>query len=263
MVKILTIVLIISLITTVFPQDYSSFNKSTVSFFDSVEQFTKDFNRENATNILESTNFSDSVVERLLKSYYNVKANDPVGFHKYELLKREEFEKNYNPQSNELMLPEKIGIIYRIISSKYGKQCINLLLIPWYLKVKILDFNFEPLHSPKGQSFKNYVLAEVQEVVKGVKFYSVGQTIKIYYKTQWMQGKQFKKNNSYFVALHESNCQKGDCANIGLGTFPDDNGGVYQIENNEINAPNNYFGFKDKITWSEFKNEFVKKYLIK
>ena len=244
---------------SIYSQNAENFKVSTINFFNKVTEFTQDFNRSNIDDLLVSKQFTDEKINKLLEEYYNVKAEDPEGFSKYQHLKRNEFEirNKTNPTTKELMIPEKIGIIYRIIVSKYGKNNTDLFLTPWFLKIKVIDIKSEKLNNPEGPTSKSYLLAEVLDVIKGQKKFNTGEIIRIYFLQDWLHDKKFEKNKSYFVPLKQSNCYYGNCEEVGLVMFPDNNWGVYPIENNELIASDNYFGFPDKIDWTNFKKNFI------
>jgi hypothetical protein len=249
---------------SIYSQNTEKFKESTIDFFKSVTDFTKDFNRSNIDNLLGSRQYTDEEINRLLEEYYKVKAEDPEGFARYQHLERNEFEdrNKTSPHTKELMVPEKIGIIYRIIVSKYGKHYTDLFLTPWFLKVKVIDIKGEKLNIPQGPTSRAFLLAEVQDVIKGEKKFANGEIIHIYFLSDWLHNKKFEKNKSYFVPLKQWNCKYGDCEEVGLVMFPDNNWGVYPIENNEVIAPNNYFGFSDKMDWINFRKNFINQFIL-
>jgi hypothetical protein len=266
--KKITFLLVIALFSlNSFPQEKSTLKKSPIDFFTTVENYTKEFNRSNKDNLLKSKVYSDSEVLALAEEYYKAKADDPIGFHFYEKGKQKEFEENLSKKTvskDELMFPEKVGLVYKIISSKYGRNFTETIGIPWYLKVNVLDIKQGKFKSSIGILGKTYLVARIEEVIKGEKFFKQGDTIEINYLANWLSdaNKKFENNKSYFLGLREWDCYDGNCTEIALYVFPDKNDGIYPIENGYVIAPDNYFGIEDDLGWSKFKSEFIKKYIL-
>ena len=241
--------------TGVFPQGKIQVKKSVIDFFATVENYSKGYNRTNKEAFY------------LAKQYYKAKVEDPIGFHIYEQDKRKEFEEKFNRRTiskNELMLLEKVGVIYKIISSKYGRPFTDIISIPWYLKVHVLDIKRGTFKSSVGILGKTYLVAKIDEIIKGKNFFNKGDTIEINFLGNWLSDAniQFEKNMTYFAGLREWDCYNGNCTEIALYVFPDQDEGIYPIDKGRVTAPGNYFGIKDSLKWSDFKREFIKKYIL-
>jgi len=264
MKKLIFLLLILFIGLEIFSQEKSQPKKSVLDFFNTVEDYSKDYNRFNRNELLKSKNYTNQEAFYLAEQYYKAKAEDPIGFYNYQNNKRKEFEENKNVNKSDLMLPEKVGIIYRIISSKYGRAFTDIIVIPWYLKVYVIDIKHGEFKSSIGTLGKTYLVAKVEEVIKGKDFFKEGEIIEVNFLGNWLSdaGKQFEKNKSYFMGLREWNCYNGNCTEIALYVFPDKDHGIYPIEDGHVIAPNNYFGIENNLPWSMFKSEFVKKYIL-
>jgi len=251
----------------IFPQGNIQPKEKVMNFFTAVENYSKGFNRDNKEGLFKSKQYTNQEVYDLAQKYYQAKAEDPIGFHFYLENKMKEFEekfKNKTVKQSELMTPEKVGVIFKIISSKYGRSFTEIIGIPWFLKVQVLDIKQGKFNSSVGILGKTYLVAKVEEVIKGQNIFKEGDTIEINYLSTWLSdaNKQFEKKKTYFTGLREWNCYNGNCTEIALYVFPDEDDGIYPIENEHVTAPGNYFGIKDNIQWPEFKSEFVKKYVL-
>ena len=262
--NILLFIVFLSIIS--FSQEKPIVKKSVTDFFTTVENYTEGFNKSNKNDLLKSKIYSDSEVLTLSKEYYKARAEDPTGFHVFEKEKSKEFENQLNKtkSTNELSFPQRMGIIYRIISSKYGRAFTDIITIPWFLNVQVLDIKYGKFNSSVGVLGKTYLVVKIEDVIKGKNFFKEGDTVKINYLSNWLNdtNKKYEKGKNYFVGLREWNCYDGNCTEIALYVFPDKDNGIYPIENGHVIAPENYLGIKDNLPWSEFKNQFIKKYIL-
>ena len=263
------IILIILIRANCFPQTQPK--KSVMDFIKTVENYTKDYNRNNEKELFKSKNYSKEEALSLAKQYYKAKVEDPVGYRIYWDQRYREFEDYYkknmynkNFDHTQLGPAKKVGIVFKIISSYYGKAFTQIIGIPWYLKIHVIDIKRGKFKSSIGVIGKNYLVAKIEEVIKGKNFFSEGDTVEINYLGDWLRdaNKRYEKSKTYFVGLREWNCYNGNCTEIALYLFPDEDDGVYPIKNGRVIAPGNYFGIEDNLQWSEFKSEFVKKYIL-
>lgn len=267
MKKVNVIFLMIFLVIKIFPQEKSEIKHGVKDFFDTIENYTKDYNRSNKEDLFKLRNYSKEDALFLAKEYYKAKAEDPVGFHKY--LQRlnnnfnDYFKKNNN--TDELRPAQKIGIIYKIISSRFGSAFTDIIGIPWYLRIHVLDIKAGKFKSSIGIIPKTFLVAEIEEILKGGNFFKERDTIEINFLGNWVANadKSFEKNKNYFVGLREWNCYTEDCPDIALYIFPDNNHGIYTIDNGYLIASKNYFGFDDRLEWVKFRQEFNNRYIIK
>lgn len=263
----LLLILIIFIGIELFPQDKIPPKEQVMIFLSAVENYSKGFNRYNKEELFKSKQYTIEEVYALAQKYYQAKAEDPIGFHFYLNNKMNDFEekvKNKTVSQSELMTPEKVGIIFRIISSKFGRSFTEIIGIPWFLKVQVIDIKQGEFNSSIGILGKTYLVAKVEEVIKGQNIFKEGDTIEINYLSSWLSdaNKRFEKNKTYFTGLKEWNCYNGNCTEIALYVFRDVDDGIYPIENGHVIAPGNYFGIKDNMQWPDFKSEFVKKYVL-
>jgi hypothetical protein len=270
--KILNILLLILFWgIEIFPQAKVQPKKSVMDFITTVENYSKGYNRSNEKELFKSKNYSKEEALSLAKQYYKAKAEDPVGFRIYWDQKYEKFTEYYeknihnkNFDRTQMGPAVKEGIVLKIISSYYGKAFTEIIGIPWYLRFHVLDFGHGKLKTSTAVFGTTYLIAKVEDVIKGKDFFKEGDTIEINFLDNWLMNpnKQYEKNKSYFAGLREWDCYNGNCDKIALYVFPDKDDGIYPIENGDVVAPDNYFGIKGNMKWPEFKSEFVKKYIL-
>jgi len=240
--------------------------ESVKDFFDTVKNYTQDFNASNKEGLLKTHKYSDEEIESLLYKYYKAKAEDPVGFYKYQenedAVNKEHLEKSIG---NELSLAKKVGIIYKILSSKYGRPFVDIINVPYYLKVKILNIKQEKFESSIGLVPRTKMVVEIDEILKGEDRFRDKNIIEINFLNFWMRNtkQNFEINKEYFVGLIPWNCYNGDCGDIALQIFSDGNYGIYPIENNNIITKGNLFQFGEVSKWSNFRNQFEEKFIMK
>lgn len=203
------------------------------------------------------------------KKYYKAKAEDPVGFNNYIHIETEKLRNKLSKNkdsAHETRPGVKVGIIKRIIALHYGDQFAEAIDVPYFLKAKVLDItqgkfegNIEKIIMPK-----TILKIEVQEIIKGKGQFKENDTLEVNFLSDWMRGssKTFTIGQIYFLPIRPWNCYEGICRELALNQFPDNNFGIYPIENNFIKIDNDYFLLGKKVEWNAFKKEFINRYLF-
>lgn len=261
-IKKLTLLFIFLLTADGLSQESYSISESVKDFFETIEIYTKDYNSINKKDVINKS-FSKEELKSLLLKYYKAKAEDPISFYKYQ----KELDKNIGESldkdnNKELSIERKIGIIYRILSKEFGKNFMDIINVPYFLRIKILEIHQERFQSSIGLIPKTRMVVEVRETIKGKHFFNDKEIININFLNFWLSNakKNFEINNEYFIGLIPWNCFNGDCNEIALQMFNDEEKGIYPIENNKISNIN-FFKISET-DWKSFKNKFIQKYII-
>jgi|GEM_PF-3025726 len=248
-----------------------SVSKPVKDFWQLMNQFSTRYNGKD--NFVK--NYSANEIDTLTKKYYIATSEDPIGF-------KLKIEGEYygldslarNNKGLTISHIPKIGLMKEIISSKYGKNFSEIISVPYYLKVTIISDSGSIFEGPINTRVKNNphnifrtsqgnLLAKVEDVIKGKRFFKVGQNIIISYLTFWIaEGRKFfQKGKTYFIPLKPWGLLQG-YSKITIDILPDNNYAIYPVENGSISTPGNYFGFGETEDWNLFKQEFTKKYIL-
>ena len=105
--------------------------------------------------------------------------------------------------------------------------------------------------------------ALIEDVLKGEIQFTKGSIISIEYLSQWLgeSSKQFQVDKSYFIPLRPWMGTKGFLGWT-LNFLPDNNFAIYEIENEVVKTPENYFDIETETNWADFKKLFTKKYIL-
>lgn len=274
--KIITLLIFLILTFVQFvsyAQQHDSVSEDVKSYWKLMDQFSSRYKNKNDI----SKKFSDEEIDTLTISYYRVISEDPIGM-------MNEFEHKFQKWDSVtnaihgLPKDDPPGVKLRktrdIIASKFGKNFANIISVPFYLKVKIIEDSssvYEGLiDSKRGYIARNIfktrqsnITAIVEEIIKGNKFFKEGQKITIGYLPFWTAGssKHFENGKTYFVPLKLWDSRYSH-SQFTINILPDNNYAIYPIERNTISTPNNYFRFGNSTNWNEFKKEFMQKYIL-
>lgn len=219
--------------------------------------------------------YSGNEIDTLTKKYYKAICENPVGFkvrieneyNKYDSLARSKHGLPYG------FIPQ-VGLMKEVISSKYGKNFTEIISVPYYLRVKIVGDSGSIYEGPINSKIKNNphnifrtsqgnLFAVIEDVIKGNKFFKIGQKITISYLTFWIAkgGKFFEKGKTYFIPLKPWDSFHA-YSKLTIDILPDKDYAIYPIENDIISTPNNYFGIGKTTYWKVFKKAFQGKYIL-
>ena len=246
-------------------QDTDSVSTITKDLFSDIEKYYNEYKANN--NVKE--NYSKMAVLKLAKKFYKAKAEDPIGFRNYirHLAKIRE-EKFHNSNNIEPKPGWKVHLLKQLISEKMGNNFVEIIEVPFYLRIKILSIH-QDFYKSKIDTFivapKTVIKAQIQEIIKGEKFFKKDSIIELNIINQWMADSEkfFEINKEYFVPLEPWDCYENNCEGIRLSFLSDKNYGIYPIINEFIKTDNDFFGFGNTNDWSTFKKSFLSHYIIK
>ena len=264
--KIIYLTIIYGILTfSLLAQTADSISTTTKNFFTEVEKYYKEYKANKNVN----ENYSKMDVVKLVKKFYKAKAEDPIGFRNYiRYLAKIREEKFHESKSIETKPGWKVHLFKQLISEKMGKNFVEIIEVPFYLRIKVLSLN-QAFYNSKIDTLivapKTVIKAEIQEIIKGEKFFKKSRIIEINIINQWMAGSEkfFEVNKEYFVPLEPWECYGNECESIRLSFLSDKNYGIYPIVNEIIKTDYDFFGYGNTNDWSNFKKSFLSKYIIK
>ncbi len=259
-----------------FSQNKYPISKNVEEFFDTLNVISKDYDQESH----RLTKFySHNEINNLAKKYYKAILEDPIGYDRYILNESTQFSKNRKAglNSNEITPQLKRGIFFNLLEENLGKEFTKIISIPYFLRVKIENVTHSKYTSSvDSMKFTQTNLnCEIEEIIKGEKRFQTKTKVVISYLNWWLKdcsnnsnsndlNDAFKVNSSYFIPIKPRfrGCTEDTCITFALQILPDNNCGIYPIINGTIYTPNNYFQISMETQWSNFKNSFIKKYVL-
>lgn len=160
----------------------------------------------------------------------------------------------------------KLRILKESIDSIMGNNFSEIIITPYFLKVKILDINLDGVYHSDDNIFgKTTILCKILEVVKGNHLFKTGENIEISLLTGWGIG-PFEKGATYFFPVKPWNCKNGNCSEYSLNLYSKSDGfyageyDIYPVRNEQV-LNIEYFKISSS-NWSDFVRKFKEKYLL-
>jgi len=248
-----------------YAQQRDNYSKSVLDFIDIL--YDQSIFEETAYGLKYT--FNRELSEDILQKYYKVKAEDPIGLFNYIT---EEYEVIINrtiasgKNSTEKRTPFRKRELKEELSKIYGENFMEIIDVPYFLRIKVIQKSKSIYVSPgppesKYGTFEMKVL--IEDVLKGEIQFTKGSIISIEYLSQWLgeSSKQFQVDKSYFIPLRPWMGTKGFLGWT-LNFLPDNNFAIYEIENEVVKTPENYFDIETETNWADFKKLFTKKYIL-
>jgi len=220
--------------------------------------------------------YPDSTLEHITELFFKCYDEDPVGFFGYieklsEPLRIKYLETRKRP--DELIPMMKVYYLRNQIANKYGIAFTEVISTPAFLKCKYVDDNLSFLDTAKviSSSMKIYFCFMIEDVLKGGKFFDIGDTIVINSVIGGPENPcpKFEKQKSYLIPVKPFILRNDEYngANAldkledvydvwAMGEPPK----TFLIEN-EIIKNCEYFGIQDT-RWTDFEKYFEDTYLI-
>jgi len=264
--------LLVLLNAVCFPQFYAD---SEVS--DDILEFVKIANETTETD-LEYQNpkrkFTESEIEHILHLYYKCYNDNLICFNDYVTDEYKKWEKvTIDVLTGKLKLNPwmKVYALINQLSNKYGDKLITIMGTPAFIRGKFIVLTFST-HTLKDTNTKfrvhNFIF-EVEEVLKGNKYFYSGDTISIdMISNVESPAPNFIPGKSYLIPVKTLLGYQDDGFNTIFTYLSDEQSGwamgkpptVFPIENETIKNCE-YFGIKDT-SWTDFKKYFKDTYLI-
>lgn len=243
-------------------QNHNYKSPEVTEFFNLLDNFIKEYSNKDSTR-----NYSEKEVFELAKKYYKAIADDPIGYNKYVLNEYNEFssKRRARLKLDEMPPPLKRGIFLNFLKEKLGKEFTKIIGVPYFLRVniKVITHGIYISTTDSMKFGQTDLLCQIEDVIKGDNRFEVGDTIIVGFLDWWVNdpNKNFEVNRSYFIPLQPWKCNVNTCDEITLRLFPDNNYGIYPIEDEVIETPGNYFGIEEISKWTYFRNYFVEKFI--
>ncbi len=166
------------------------------------------------------------------------------------------------------------GMIEKEIKEKFSNTIYALTTTAYFLKIKVKSFGSTKI-KPTPNSNIEFGTVDVhgiiEDVIKGDNHFSIGDNIIFYYMAFWRKytNKNFQEGKSYFVPLNVAEGEGKKYDWLALVTLDDEQKlpaekfdynlsyGCFQIDNGYLIDSNNYFGYGEKIFWTDFRNNLT------
>lgn len=248
---------------TIIAQQENVENK-LVNWFNKVDLYYNNYIDHNYILTLNKIEI-DSIVAQL----YDLYSNHWIETRNFISLKYEDAKKGFEESKGNLFvqLPAvKIRVLKETIDRILGKHFSEIIIVPFYFRVKILQIDNKGVYQSGGRKFGTTILTcEINDIIKGNSFFQNGEKIKITYLRGWGVA-PFEVGSEYFIPVKPWNCKEGNCSGYTINLFDNDiyvgsyQYENYQIKNNEIKNAS-YFGITTS-NWNDFLKEFKNKYII-
>ncbi len=250
-------------ITNVFAQEIQGEKKKVDSLFELIKKITP----ANQSEVIE---IEDPDLEKAKQLLYEAYAYAPIEFEN-ELNRWTEEWRSTGIKGVKAPIGIKPGTrlqkVKEKLAQKYGWEYVRFLETSYFIKVKIIDIKYSTyafeMRNKQFQLTRINLIAKILDVIKGKEFYSSGDTITISYLPFWFKKStppNFEINQIYALPLKHWSYKKNTkypelmLKLNGLHT-------LYKIENNFVYSPLAPEESPLK-TWSFFKREFKKNFLI-
>ena len=238
------------------------------NFFNAVDEFDSYYN----DSLGWQKEFTENEIMDISKKWYIAVSQNPVEYYFYFLKLHKEWKEKVK-SDREKYLYKRPGLQLGRLKSKIEEYespvFTELLNVPYFLRVKILSFEHSNYYSEdiNGSFPQTDMLVKIEDVLKGGDIFIPNDTIRISYLNWWFQDakeeNRFKINTSYFILTRVWRIESADSFYYSIYSLPDDNHGVYQIINDSISTPNDYWGIGEKTKWYVFKNNILQNYILK
>ena len=264
----------------IFPQFYEGkeISTSVIEFMKIAEETAKFY--DGKQGLLK--NFSDKELKHITKLYFKMYDEDPVGFSNYISMEHKRWEQKMKEGDRTILQYQRpgfvVGILKKQISKKYGGKFAEIISTPAFIRGKVLSIGkqvrIEDVHQPYdnlGTISQIDLTVYIEEVLKGEKFFTKGNTITISYSTDWM-GNKYQVNKSYLFPLRPWLSLREYTGSVTLQClfykgenyvpFEGEIEEVYPIENEAVYSKEDFFDTGVWTPWETFKEHFNNTYMI-
>ncbi len=238
-------------------------------FWKFVDNYRYDNNNiKTDANLTKQSN--DIEVQRMMKSFYKARFDDPVAWDKELYLRHQKWVQRIKEgiaRKKEMKPAIVVSKIKEKIDAKYGVNYSEIVSIPYYLKVKIIKIDDVVWKSKVKKNLKakqSILTCQIEEKIKGNSLLEVGDEIKINYLKWWREEckQPLKVGKSYFIPVTYWWQYDEEEFPFTFKNFDDGYYGIYPVDKNEISVSRFFLGSEKKMSWKEFKKSFTKKYVV-
>jgi hypothetical protein len=215
--------------------------------------------------------FTDEELKYITGLYYQCYDESPASFYDYLSEKHKKWVqiRKFADSRSEVAMPwSKVYILKDQLSKKYGYKFINIISIPAFIRGKFVDLKYQLEEKYHNYEIHNFIFL-VEEVLKGNKYFSVGDTVSILMIPNIESPAPiFVTGKSYLIPVTILLGHQDDGFNTIFEYLRDQQNGwemgkppkTFLIEN-EIIKNCDYFGIQDT-SWTDFKKYFKETFMI-
>jgi hypothetical protein len=185
----------------------------------------------------------------------------------YKKKSKEEYEK-WKAEGRKDVKPNlRMKKLEKALKEKYGDDYVGYLKTSYFMKIKILDITKTkyPIKEIRGEEFFTEqidVKVKILDVLKGENYYTINDVITISYLPIWFQESgvlpNFEIGYEYALPLNIWKHHSTEVLRVSLHSLET----LYRIEADNMYSP--LLSETDIVnSWSNFKEDFLKKYIIK
>lgn len=214
-------------------------------------------------------NMNDNDIKRVANIFFNAFEKDAVLTYQYFRKRDDEIKLANKMDITEGVMPNetKWELIKRF-KNHFGSDIYTLIWIPYLLKVKINHIEKYTYIDPKSPAklSRTDIDATILDIVKGSSRFNVGDIVNFYFMDYWRPTlDNFVEGETCFIPLAPNTEYNNDYKLIALVTTLDAQNndivtlnnyasfGRYPIDEGNLFDKNNFWGYGEKISWTEFK----------
>lgn len=213
---------------------------------------------------------NDLELEKVMKALYLSRDIDPIAWDKELYNRHQNWKKRVQKgveDRNEKKPAIVVGKIKNRIDAKYGKNYSEIISVPYFLKVRVVKIADTIWNSKVEKNLKakqTNLTCIVEEKLKGNKKIEVGQEVEISFLKWWRNTCEEKVEigESYLILVTYWWQADNSVFPLTFKNFDDGFNGIYPINNEIVKISEIFFGKRDILPWSVFKNKFMSKYYI-
>lgn len=215
--------------------------------------------------------FSNDEIIRIAEIFYRAIQDDPVGYNENLFMENRNWEEKVLAEGIEkhnLKPAMKLKILQDEIGKKYGENFAEIISVPAFIRGTVISKNISQYQTfdKRIKSKQTNIIVVIEDVIKGNKFFSIGDTITISYLGAWFRDSKnilFQVGKTYlFLLAPWWDGHREYNGEITIDFLPDNNFGIYPIENDSVITERNYFGAGNTSSWLKFKEHFINYYII-
>lgn len=258
-----TVLIVLIFISTLFPQQTDEIKPSVKNFFVELNKIMSHYDMK----LNSQKTISNEELFNAAKLLYHATEDDPIGFQKQIKTEYNAWGVGRNIDPPIGLKPQtKLKILRKLINERIEGGLSQILEIPYYLRVKILDIQktIYILKQDRNTFPQINLICSVEDIIKGEKRFKKGDRITVSFLVHWFQESfpSIEKGNSYFIAVDHWKLESENEA-FRLGMFSmEESSSLLLLKENKLIDPENCYMLDSTKIWEVFKNNFRKKYKL-
>lgn len=258
-----TVLIALIFISTLFPQQTDEIKPSVKNFFVELNKLMNHYD----VKLNSQKTISNEEILNAAKLLYQATEDDPIGFQKQIKIEYNVWgvSRNIDPPTG-LKPQAKLKSLRKLINERIEGGLAQILEMPYYLKVKILDVQkaIYILKQDNNTFPQINLICSIEDVIKGEKRFKKEDTITVSFLVHWFQESfpSIEKGNSYFIAVKHWKLESENEA-FSLGMFSmEESSSLLLLNENQLIDPENCYMLDSTSNWEIFKSNFLKKYKL-